>query len=347
MSYALYDVPTAPLLSTDVPVRPAGSRRTFRAVRSQPATLPDTRDAAGRLTAAAVYPAGWPDVHARRVAIGADEYARVVSGVPSSGRSPDHAPTVVCIHGWGASAYGYRHVLGPLAAAGVAAHAADLRGHGWSDKPLEHARYSPAAFTSWTLGLLDALGLDRVVLVGHSLGGAIALHTALAAPDRVAALVLLAPLGLGTVVRIDQFRLLTPDRADAWLPRLAAPRFVTAFALRTAYGRIGRPSARDIDEYWAATADPAFARAVRLVMHADPWAAFTPEVLARVPQPVEVVVGTRDNLLRVDSVRRLTGAFPCGTLDVVTDAGHVLADEVPERVLAAIGRVRARVATSG
>ena len=294
----------------------------------------------------------------RHVAIGGGEFARVVSCDPRDPRDPGNprfegdtsrapGPAVVCIHGWGASAYGYRYVLGPLAAAGVVAHAPDLRGHGWSDKPLDRSRYGPDAFVDWTLSVLDALGLDRVVLVGHSLGGAIALHTARRARDRVAALVLLAPLGLGTVVRIDQFRLLTPDRADAWLPRLAAPRFVTGLALRTAYGRIGRPTARDVDEYWAPTADPAFARAVRLVMHADPWAAFTPEVLADVPQPTEVVAGTRDNLLRIEPVRRLTQAFPRGALDVVLDAGHVLADEVPNRVLAAITRARSSVEHGG
>ena len=328
-------------------VRVPPGRHTFAAVCTPPDTLPDIRDAARRLTAAAVFPAGWPQHTARRIAIGGDEYVRVVSSLPTRARAHGagaHAPSVVCIHGWGASAYGYRRVLGPLAAAGIPAHAPDLRGHGWSDKPLDRTRYSPNAFASWTLRVLDALGIERVVLVGHSLGGAIALHAARLAPERVDALVLLAPLGLGTVVRIEQFRRLTPDRLDAWLPRLAAPRFVTALALRTSYGRIGQPTPRDVDEYWAPTADPAFARAVRLVMHADPWVAFTDDVLAGVPQPVEVVAGTRDNLLRVASVRALTGAFPRGSLDVVVDAGHVLADEVPDRVLAAIGRARASVA---
>lgn len=308
-----------------------------------PAVLPEARDAAGRLVASAVFPAGWPDHRARRVPIGAGEQVRVVRGDADERRAA-RGPAIVCLHGWGASAYGYRHILGPLAAAGADAYAPDLRGHGWSDKPLDRAAYAPDALADWTLALLDALALDRVVLVGHSLGGAIALHTARRAPDRVAALVLLAPLGLDTVARIDQIRRLTPDRVDAWLPRVAAIRALTAVALRTAYGRLGRPTARDVDEYWAPTADPAFARAARLVLHADPWAAFAPDVLAGIPHPVEVIAGARDNLLRVDALRRLAGALPRGTLDVVPDAGHVLAEEVPDRVLAAIARARAAAA---
>ncbi|GJG87235.1 hypothetical protein tb265_24160 [Gemmatimonadetes bacterium T265] len=309
---------------------------------SPPAAHPETRDAAGRLAADAVFPAGWPGHDARLVAVGAGEHARVVR-CAASGGSYRSAPAVVCLHGWGACAYGYRHVLGPIATAGTDAYAPDLRGHGWSAKPLDRAAYAPDALATWTLGLVDALALDRVVLVGHSLGGAIALHTARLAPDRVAALVLLAPLGLDTVERLEQIRRLTPDVIDAWLPIVASVRTVTALALRTAYGRLGSPTPRDVDEYWAPTADPRFARAARLIFHADPWTAFAPDVLAGIPQPVEVVAGARDNLLRVDSLRRLTGAFPRGALDVVPDAGHVLADEVPDRVVAAVARARAAV----
>ncbi len=315
-------------------------------MHTPPAPAPDTRDAAGRLVASAVFPASWPGHDARRVAIGAGEHVRVVRrAVAGDAAAHDRRPPpTVCLHGWGASAYAYRHILGPLAASGVEAHAPDLRGHGWSDKPLAPAAYTPDALAGWTLRLLDALALDRVLLVGHSLGGAIALHTTRQAPDRVAALVLLAPLGLDTVERIEQIRRLTPSAIDAWLPRVAGVRALTALALHTAYGRIGRPTARDVDEYWAPTADPAFARAARLILHADPWAAFAPDALAGIPQPTEVVAGARDNLLRADALRRLTGALPRGAFDLVPDAGHVLAEEVPGRVLAAVARAGAAVA---
>lgn len=278
------------------------------------------------------------------------EHARVVActvvGEAGRASSVRTAPAVLCLHGWGASAYAYRHVLAPLAATGVPAYAADLRGHGWSDKPLDRAAYAPRTLAAWTLRVLDALGLNRAVLVGHSLGGAVALHTARLAPDRVAALALLAPLGLGTVARIGQLRWLTPDGIDVWLPRIAAPRLVTAIALSSAYGRLGRPTPRDVDEYWAPTADPRFARAARLIAHADPWDPFAPDVLATIVHPVEVVAGSRDNLLRVATLRRLTAAFPHGAVDVVDGAGHALPDEVPDRVLGAIKRALAAVASA-
>ncbi len=267
----------------------------------------------------------------------------MVHAAPSSpaapGSRPD-TPAVVCLHGWGASAYGYRHVLRPTAAAGADAYAPDLRGHGWSAKPLDVAAYTPRALASWTLDFLDALALERVVLVGHSLGGAIALHTALEGRDRVAALVLLAPLGLYPMDRLEQLRRITPERLDRWLPRIANVRALTALALRSAYGRLGHPTPRDVDEYWAPTADPAFAQAARLIFHADPWAALTPAQLGAIACPVEVVVGSRDNLIRSADLARTT-MLPRASLDRVPDAGHVLADEVPARVLAAIARARA------
>ncbi len=66
----------------------------------------------------------------------------------------------------------------------------DHRGHGASDKPLD-ADYGPAALADDAAALVEALGLDRPVVVGHSLGGTIALALAARHPDRVGALVML------------------------------------------------------------------------------------------------------------------------------------------------------------
>ncbi|HWO93982.1 MAG TPA: alpha/beta fold hydrolase [Dehalococcoidia bacterium] len=65
----------------------------------------------------------------------------------------------------------------------------DLRGHGRSSAPDDSAAYSPDIFVEDTKGLLDALGIERAHVVGHSLGGAVALRFALAHPDRIDCLV--------------------------------------------------------------------------------------------------------------------------------------------------------------
>ncbi len=100
---------------------------------------------------------------------------------------------VVFIHGFGGDAENWTLAMGALADA-RAVYALELPGHGKSEKRIADA--DPAALARTILAAVDALGLDRVNLVGHSLGGAVALAAALAAPQRVATLTLVCAAGL-------------------------------------------------------------------------------------------------------------------------------------------------------
>ena len=104
---------------------------------------------------------------------------------------------VVFIHGSGPGASGHsnfkqNHPV--FAEAGYRSIVPDLPGYGASDKP--ETVYSLDFFVTALSGLLDALDIQRCVLVGNSLGGAIALQLALNEPQRVSRLVLMAPGGL-------------------------------------------------------------------------------------------------------------------------------------------------------
>lgn len=70
----------------------------------------------------------------------------------------------------------------------------EVRGHGGSDRPSD-GDYSPDAMAADVAAAVDALGLERFVLVGHSMGGSVALAYAGAHPDRVAGLLLVDPNG--------------------------------------------------------------------------------------------------------------------------------------------------------
>ncbi|WP_116244491.1 alpha/beta fold hydrolase [Nocardiopsis sp. FIRDI 009] len=101
---------------------------------------------------------------------------------------PADAVPVLLLHGFGTnfgmnwSAAGWPQALG---GAGLRVLGPDLRGHGGSDKPLDEAAYLPERFTADLLGLLDELAVDRVDLVGYSMGSRLAWELALTAPDRV------------------------------------------------------------------------------------------------------------------------------------------------------------------
>lgn len=103
-------------------------------------------------------------------------------------------PPLVMLHGWGASHKVWLHQFGGFAPR-YRCVAPDLPGFGLSEKP--DRDYRIEALAAWTGAFLDRLGLKKVTLLGHSMGGSIALLFARAHPERVEKLVLVNPLILG------------------------------------------------------------------------------------------------------------------------------------------------------
>ena len=105
---------------------------------------------------------------------------------------------VIFLHGAGGGASGYSNFKGnypAFAEAGYRSIVPDLIGYGLSSKP-DLAQYDLDLFIAGVKGLVDGLGLKNVTLLGNSLGGAVALGYALAYPDDVARLILMAPGGV-------------------------------------------------------------------------------------------------------------------------------------------------------
>jgi pimeloyl-ACP methyl ester carboxylesterase len=98
----------------------------------------------------------------------------------------DGAFPVVLAHGFPELGYSWRHQLPALAAAGYHAIAPDQRGYGRSTRPDELTDYDIVHLTGDLLGLLDELGEDKAVFVGHDWGSMVVWNLALMAPERVA-----------------------------------------------------------------------------------------------------------------------------------------------------------------
>lgn len=96
-------------------------------------------------------------------------------------------PAVVLLHGFPELAYSWRHQVHALAAAGFRVIAPNQRGYGQSSRPHDIEAYDIDALASDVVGLMDALGVEQGVVIGHDWGAPVAWHTALRHPGRVRA----------------------------------------------------------------------------------------------------------------------------------------------------------------
>ncbi|MDA1372863.1 MAG: alpha/beta hydrolase [Proteobacteria bacterium] len=101
----------------------------------------------------------------------------------------DTGPLILLAHGWPESWYSWRHQLTGLAAAGYRVVAPDMRGYGETDKPAAVNDYDTVHTAGDMVGILDALGEETAIMVGHDWGSLVAWNTVLMYPDRFSALI--------------------------------------------------------------------------------------------------------------------------------------------------------------
>ncbi|MCA2987646.1 MAG: alpha/beta fold hydrolase [Gemmatimonas sp.] len=259
--------------------------------------------------------------------------------------------TVLCIHGLAGNARHFAaRVLEPLSRH-FRVVALDRPGAGYS-APLGDTP-TPQAQAALMAAFIDALGLGQPVVVGHSLGGAVALALASGHPERVGALALLAPLTQhpksvppvfaalairGPLVRtMIGWTLAVPlsiARRDAVLSVVFGPEPVPDDFGLAAGGLLGmRPSA-----FTSASTDLAAA---------DVGMSTLVERHATVQAPVGILYGTHDRILQpAMHGNGLLAQIPHATLELVERAGHMLPLTAPERVVAFVHEVAGRRTTA-
>ena len=123
-------------------------------------------------------------------------------------------PLVIFCHGWPESWYSYRYQLPAVADAGFKAVAYDVRGYGESDKPHEIEAYTMRNMTDDVVGIIDALGYETAITIGHDWGGPIALNTAALNEDRITATGTLSVpfMGRGPMPTLDLWKEIYQDR---------------------------------------------------------------------------------------------------------------------------------------
>jgi pimeloyl-ACP methyl ester carboxylesterase len=276
-----------------------------------------------------LFPAGRPNIRAHFLKLSTGVSLRVVESGPIHGRP------VIMLHGWGASAYMYRHALELLPARGIRAIAVDLRGYGLSDKPTDRGSYALDSYCADVDALLDVLELPAANLIGQSMGGGVALHYALRNPARVERLVLVNPVGLVSIAYLHSLQVL-PRAVVAALGHRLVPRYLVEFILRhVAYGDPTKPTVHDVDEYWAPTQLSGFVNAARSALSEFDWRPISVGDVESLSVRTAVLLGTKDRLIR-------NAARPASRLrDAVVHSvrgGHCVLEENPAEVYEIVGK---------
>jgi pimeloyl-ACP methyl ester carboxylesterase len=245
---------------------------------------------------------------------------------------------LVLLHGLGASKISWLPLMQGLADRHRVV-VPDLPGHGESDKP--RSDYSPRFYAHAVRCLLDAVEVDRAVVVGNSMGGRIGLELALRSPNRVGGLVLLdaAIPGLAWRYVMGLTRVFPTGFGAVSIP-LRRRWMETALRRLFAHPERLQPEAlaTAADEFIRVYADPrartAFLASLRQVVAERPgpfWGS-----MRRVRQPALVVVGDRDRLVPTRLGIRLAENLPNAELLILPEVGHVPQFEAPEETLAAV-----------
>ncbi len=268
---------------------------------------------------------------------GLDVHYKLAGQAPGEGER-----ALFLLHGFAASTFSWREVMAPLAEGGATVVAFDRPAFGLTERPMPGdwegaSPYRPEAQAALTVGLMDALGIDRAVLVGNSAGGAVALHTALLYPERVEALVLVdaaiyrgggAPGWTRPFLRTPQLRRLGP-----YLVR----------SIRNWGQEFGRSAWHDPSGF-----TPAIWEGYSRPLHVENWdralweltvASEDPGLAARLGElrmVVLVVTGDDDRIVPTEDSLRLAREIPGAELAVMPACGHVPQEECPEAWLEAV-----------
>lgn len=144
---------------------------------------------------------------------------RVIHGYRRAYRMAGEGPAILLIHGIGDSSATWADLI-PRLARHHTVIAPDLLGHGASDKP--RADYSVPAYANGIRDLMGVLGIERATLVGHSLGGGVAMQFAYQYPERTDRLILVSAGGVGREVN-PVLRAVSLPGADLMLSTLRLP----------------------------------------------------------------------------------------------------------------------------
>jgi pimeloyl-ACP methyl ester carboxylesterase len=240
-------------------------------------------------------------------------------------------PALVFVHGFGGSTDAWKK-LTPLLAPQYTVYALDLPGFGLSDKPAD-ASYSMPAQADIVCALINALKLERVALIGHSMGGVIVADAARKLPEKINRLVLIEPGFYYTPPAFIQNLFFPFDRAMA---KMFYSRMGREKSFIGSYYDTSLVTEKMIDELLIARHTPGAVEAMQS-MGSEPEAYKTHEdIAAAVSCPSLMVWGERGEKTRTREIEDCQRLVKGSQLVMVESCGHYVQDEKPEQAAKAI-----------
>jgi len=249
-------------------------------------------------------------------------------------------PALLLIHGMAGSCENWREVIGPLSRAHTVI-APDLPGHGSSEPG--GGDYSLGSLAAGLRDLLAALGHDRATLVGHSLGGGIAMQFAYQFPEFTERLVLVSSGGLGPEVS-PILRAAALPGADLFIAATAGPGRAAGSVLGRGLSAVGlRPNAdvAEVARGYASLADPnrrsAFLATLRGVVGTGGQRVHAGDRLYLADGvPVLIIWGENDRIIPAHHGEHAHGAIGGSRLEIFEGVGHMPQLEAPARFVSTL-----------
>ena len=263
---------------------------------------------------------------------------RTIHGYRRAFRMAGSGPAILLIHGIGDNSTTWSTVQAKLAQR-YTVIAPDLLGHGKSDKP--RADSSVAAYANGMRDLLSVLDIDSVTVIGHSLGGGVAMQFAYQFPQLVDRLILVGAGGVTKEVNIA-LRIASLPMGSEALALLRLPMVLPALQLvgrasgtlfgSTGMGRDIPNMLRILADLPEPTASSAFARTLRAVVD---WRGQVVTMLDRCyltqSVPVQLIWGRSDSVIPVSHAEMAHAAMPGSQLEIFEGSGHFPFHDDPDR----------------
>lgn len=243
---------------------------------------------------------------------------------------------VVLLHGIAGSSQTWRALIRPLSRR-YRVVAPDLLGHGNSTKP--RSDYSLGALSALVRDILDELGITKATIVGHSLGGGVAMQFVYQHPGYVERLVLIGSGSLGPEVGMT-LRLASLPGAELVLPVIAARRLLSPGDRVWSWLRkigVESPRGEEMWRHYSSLSDgptrQAFLRTLRSVVdHRGQAVSALSKLNSRTDFPVMAIWGERDNMIPVEHAFAAREVRPDVRLEVLPGVGHFPHAERPIEV---------------